>query len=341
MTVTQNELLTTLLQQVSRSFYLTLRVLPAGIRRPIGLAYLLARATDTIADTGLLPLEERLAALRRFQDRIRGVTQEPLEFSGFLQHQGSAAERRLLENAETAIGLLEDLDRTDRQRVSEVLAVITSGQELDLRRFDGAAADRLIALQTMPDLDDYTYRVAGCVGEFWTRMCRTHLFPTWAMDEAWLLDQGIRFGKGLQLVNILRDLPADLRQGRCYIPVSLLEPAGLQPAQLLDPANEPKFRPVYRQLLDLSEAHLCAGWAYTKALPRSQVRLRLACAWPILIGLETLGKLRAANVLDASQPVKISRPAVRRLVLRSLLVYPSRARWENLPSALLTPRTTN
>ena len=46
-----NELLTATLKDVSRSFYLTLRVLPARIRTPIGLAYLLARTSDTVADT--------------------------------------------------------------------------------------------------------------------------------------------------------------------------------------------------------------------------------------------------------------------------------------------------
>ena len=48
------KLLTGLLPQVSRSFYLTIRVLPADLRRPVGLAYLLARAADTIADTRAL-----------------------------------------------------------------------------------------------------------------------------------------------------------------------------------------------------------------------------------------------------------------------------------------------
>ena len=61
-------------------------------------------------------------------------------------------------------------------------------------------------------MDDYTYRVAGCVGEFWTRLCRAHLFPRAVVDDAMLLRDGIRFGKGLQLVNILRDIPADLRR---------------------------------------------------------------------------------------------------------------------------------
>ncbi|MCX7825074.1 MAG: squalene/phytoene synthase family protein, partial [Verrucomicrobiae bacterium] len=48
-----------LLKEVSRSFYLTLRVLPGALRPAISLAYLLARASDTIADTKVVPREKR------------------------------------------------------------------------------------------------------------------------------------------------------------------------------------------------------------------------------------------------------------------------------------------
>ena len=71
--------------------------------------------------------------------------------------------------------------------------------------------------------------------------------------------------------------------------------AGLKPEDLLQPANEPRLRPLYHAYLDRAEAHLLAGWAYTNALPRRHVRVRLACAWPILIGRETLVRLRAGQ----------------------------------------------
>ncbi len=54
------------LKGVSRSFVLTIRALPKGLRRPIGLAYLLARASDTIADTATAPVEARTECLRAF-----------------------------------------------------------------------------------------------------------------------------------------------------------------------------------------------------------------------------------------------------------------------------------
>lgn len=69
-------LLGPLLKGVSRSFYLTLRVLPAGMRDPIGLAYLLARAADTIADTSLIPPQQRLELLLSLRDQVNGATDD-------------------------------------------------------------------------------------------------------------------------------------------------------------------------------------------------------------------------------------------------------------------------
>ena len=330
MDVPPQELLTSLLKAVSRSFYLTLRVLPAAIRPQIGLAYLLARTTDTVADTGLVAPVARLEALAGLRERIAGFSSKPLAFGELAAKQGLPAERILLENAEGALNLLDDLDATDRDLVREVLRVIVGGQELDLRRFANASASAIVALKTVEDLNDYTYRVAGCVGEFWTKMCRRHLFPRAAVDEALLLSNGVRFGKGLQLVNILRDLPADLRQGRCYVPADLLGRAGLVPTDLLEAATEPRFRPVYDSLLDRAESNLRAGWAYTNGLPRGLARVRLACAWPVLIGLETVGRLRRENVLDASRRIKVSRREIRGMILKSLLLYPFPSPWRSL-----------
>ncbi len=319
-----------LLRDVSRSFYLTLRVLPGKVRSPIGLAYLLARTTDTIADTELVPPAQRLGALQALRERIHGQCEAPLDFGALAREQGSHAERLLLERCEESLALLRCLPATDAQRVREVLNIITSGQELDLRRFSGASAQSLVALRTDEELDDYTYRVAGCVGEFWTKICRAHLFPKAPLDDAFLLANGVRFGKGLQLVNILRDMAADLRHGRCYLPAERLASADLKPEDLLQPATEPHLRPLYHAYLDRAEAHLHAGWAYTNALPRRSVRVRLACAWPILIGCETLKRLRTANVLDAAQRIKVSRTQVRQFMLRSVLLYPWPGAWERL-----------
>jgi len=238
----------------------------------------------------------------------------------------------LLERTEESLALLPSLPPEDLGLVREVLVTIISGQELDLWRFAPLestlqrAGDKLklglqpvIALETAAELDDYTYCVAGCVGEFWTKMCRAHLFSTVKLDEKQFIADGIRFGKGLQLVNILRDLPADLKNGRCYLPLEQLTAAGLTAENLFQPENESKFLALFHEHLDLAEAHLAAGWRYTNTLPFSQFRVRLACAWPVLIGIRTLEKLHAANAAGLRQRVKITRGEVRGILLRSTL----------------------
>jgi farnesyl-diphosphate farnesyltransferase len=325
-----------LLKEVSRSFYLTLRVLPASVRPQIGLAYLLARATDTIADTELISVNSRLNALAELRARILGERPAPVNFANIATSQldhpggGTNSERVLLQRVEEAIAALHTFSPADQALIRRVLDVITSGQEQDLRRFGGRSADTIAALATDAELDDYTYHVAGCVGEFWTRICRAHVFPNARLDGAALLANGVRFGKGLQLVNILRDMPKDLRQGRCYLPAERLARVGLAAADLTNMANEPRLRPVYDELLGVAQTHLRAGWDYTLALPRSAVRVRLACAWPILIGVRTLRQLRSGNVLDATQRIKISRRDVRRIMSASVLRYPLRRSWSRL-----------
>ncbi len=365
-----------LLRDTSRSFYLTLQVLPRAVRPQIGLAYLLARATDTIADTELIPVAERLSALDALRARILGTRSEHLDFSRLAAAQlgkASVAERRLLSRVEEAVRLLGQLSSEDLGRIRAVLTTITGGQELDLNRFgNGQPAvspppppppffippspneavippviagepmappapsifappvrtEHITALATDAELDDYTYRVAGCVGEFWTQLTRAHLFPKAPLDEAQFLADGIRFGKGLQLVNIIRDLPKDLRAGRCYVPAHRLAEHGLTPNDLLAPANALRFRPLYAELLDRAQAHLEAGWRYTNTIPRNQFRLRLACAWPVLIGVKTLAKLCNANVLDARRRVKVSRQQVQLMMAGTVLRLPFQEAWQ-------------
>ncbi len=301
-------------------------MLPGPVRRQISLAYLLARATDTIADTELVDLPSRLEALAALRGRILGRDESPLRLDPLRSGQELPAERILLERCEESLGLLGDLEEADRRLLRDVLDIIISGQELDLKRFGAASAGQIAALQTEEELNDYTYRVAGCVGEFWTKMCVAHLWAV-AGKEGELLAKGVRFGQGLQMVNILRDLPRDLRKGRCYVPAKTLAAAGLAPSDLLAAQNEARFRPVCNELLSLAEAHLAAGWEYIGLLPKGQVRLRLASAWPVLIGARTLRLLRHENMLDATRRVKISRREVRSLIVRSVLLYPFAGAW--------------
>jgi farnesyl-diphosphate farnesyltransferase len=164
------------------------------------------------------------------------------------------------------------------------------------------------------------------VGEFWTDMHVAHRRSLARWDPEVMKQWGIRFGKGLQMTNILRDLARDLRLGRCYLPLEDLTPRGIAPEHLLEPSAIAKVRPILHELLGLTLDHYRVGWAYILAIPRREVRMRLACAWPLLIGFRTLDLVaKADNLLDPCVTVKASRASVYRILLSAGVLVLSNA----------------
>jgi farnesyl-diphosphate farnesyltransferase len=322
------DLTSALLKRVSRSFYLSLAVLPRAVRPTIGLAYLLARAADTIADTRLIERRARITHLEAFAAEMTGG--EPARLAAIAAAVGSRslpAERELIERLPDCFAALRALPQDDRERVRTVIQTIVEGMTDDLRLFPGEDEGKLAALETREDLDRYTYLVAGCVGEFWTDVHAAHRPRLRGWDLPAMRRLGVRFGKALQLTNVLRDIPRDLRHGRCYLPRQDLARLGLSPRDLLDPAAAPAVKPLLTELLDIALGHYEAGWQYTLAIPRSETRMRLACAWPLLIGLRTLDLLaRSARWLDPAVTVKVPRVRVYGLMVHSLAtVWSTRA----------------
>ena len=318
------ELLRDILPGVSRSFALSLRVLPGSLRRPFGVTYLVARAADTIADTRALPPSTRLAALHALRESLGARTAPTLGESTAGGH--TPAERTLLARLPDALAAYRALEPGDRARARALLLTLTQAMVEALERFPPEMADRVGAFDTRADLDRYTHLNAGCVGEFWTEMVVAHRPQCAAWDLPAMRLRGARFGQGLQLVNVLRDLPRDLRIGRCYLPASELAVLGLVPQDLLNVASLPRVRPLLDALIDEALLRLDEGRVYTLAVPRREARLRLASLWPLLIGLGTLARLRRAeNLLDPTVTVKVSRGEVRWLLARSLaLVWSDR-----------------
>lgn len=315
-------LLGPLLKSVSRSFYLTLRILPAGMREPVGLAYLLARAADTIADTSLIAPEKRLQFLLSLRNQVNGATDEAslrLIVNEVARQQNDSNERVLLESLGPALTLLSQLNHSDREAIQEIVSTLTEGMEFDLRTFPDESSGRAAALQEFSELDQYTYMIAGCVGEFWTRMTYAHVPGIYLGNPEKMVERGVRLGKALQMTNVLRDCGKDLRIGRCYIPAAMLAQFGLVPQDLLSPDTSLRAQPVLFELVEKALNHFREGLEYVLALPALSIRLRSACLWPILIGLETLVLLVSNDQwLDPQKASKISRGNVYRIVFFSL-----------------------
>ena len=332
-------LLRDLLKRVSRLFYTTLAVVPANVRDQVSLAYLFARAADTIADTELIDRPRRLDYLGQVKvqfisDRISRAQIRDIQVAiGAAQHD--SAERQLLERLEECFAVFADFSPEDRRRVQRLMTTLVQGMEMDLTIFPGTSAAELTALKTVDDLDQYTYYVAGCVGEFWTDLMCAYRRGLRSWNVRSMSEVGVRFGKGLQLTNVIKDLAHDLQRGRCYVPEPMLVEEGLTPRDLLDQQNLARFRPVLNKLIRKAVDHLDQGWLYTMSIPRYETRLRLSCMWPILSAGESLRLVRGSpDVLNPSVRIKISRARVYSMMaltsLTGACAYTGTAYWGRL-----------
>lgn len=322
-----------ILKDVSRSFYLSIRALPKAMREPIALGYLLARASDTLTDTGELEASLRFEMLRGFGQVIHGG-----ERSAWLQRLASevvprqqhAGEKLLLENMDGVFAWLDSLGKKSgaesaaraeagsvahyqspesqsmgfRQHAAilTVMEHILRGQRLDIERFELQQGFRFTL---DAELEEYCYLVAGCVGEFWTEIGTISLGGFSRVDGARLRRWGANYGKGLQLINILRDLPSDLKAGRCYLPN-------------VDAADRDSLMAESARWRARARTYLEEGESYAQSLVRR--RTRAATALPGLIGARTLDLMDAAGWDELEQGVKIPRREVYRCAWEALFV---------------------
>lgn len=304
-----------LLASVSRSFYLTLKALPKELREPISLAYLLARTADTIADTASVDASVRLDCLERYRALVRGSgdvqSLADMLIRQFCPQQSDDAERRLMEKFADGIAWMRTMQPAPLAAIQSVLEHIIDGQMLDIRRFPSDGQLRRLA--TAKELDEYTWLVAGCVGEFWTQLCASELPASLdpAVSTAQMQEWGARMGKGLQLINILRDIGEDTRDGRCYLPC---QPEDIQ--------TEWSF------WLQTCTEHLECGLRYVQHVAHG--KLRYATTLPLLLGIQTVAKMRTSPWDKIQQGVKISRLDVASILAQAAIACRSAEAMEKL-----------
>lgn len=279
------------LKDVSRSFYLTLRALPKGMRPAVSVGYLLARASDTIADCGG-GRNTRIALLASFRQAVAGEVGATFfaEACALAGEEGlKDGERVLMSRLDDIFGWFKGLSEREQSAIREVVETITEGQTWDLIRFPEGA---LVAIEDESEAERYCYLVAGCVGEFWTEIGfgSDPRFARKPKSEMRVL--GKSYGMGLQMVNILRDEAEDAERGRRYLPGERSE------------------------WLQKARAHLEDGLAYSRAV-RGR-RARLATVLPSLIGLETLDLLVSASPEELAGGVKVSRKVVKSCLRKAL-----------------------
>ena len=296
----EEALLTGVLKAVSRSFYLSLRLLPEPMRAAAGVGYLLARASDTIADTSGVSVRSRLAALEQYGAAV--TAGGGWQADGELVEKCLPGERVLLERTADVFALMDGLPVEEKKLVVGVVETIVSGQMLDLR-LCGVGGE----MQLCDDaaLWDYCDRVAGCVGEFWTRLGYVTMgekFSRAPLES--MCASGISLGRGLQLVNILRDVAEDMERGRYYLPGSY-------------GVSQEALREVMERWMN--EARVCVADGLRYASEVRDRRARAASVLPAMLAMDTLDLLAKADWQGLKQKVKVGRWHVLRTCVEAWL----------------------
>ena len=185
--------LASLSSQVTRrsrsNFFFAFLALPRRRRDALYAVYAFCRTVDDIADLGSDPGVQRKELARWRADIARCYEGGALEHP--LAHQLAAAVR-------------------DFGLPRAALEAIVDGCEMDLTH---------ATYETAEDLDPYCYRVASAVG-----LCCIEIF---GYTDPRARQYAVSLGMALQLTNIIRDVGADARNGRVYVPQADLRRFGV------------------------------------------------------------------------------------------------------------------
>jgi len=279
-----------LLVKTSRTFALTIPLLPEPTRREVTVAYLLFRIADTFEDASHWPRERRIAALVRFAELLEGddlaaaAATSPADW-GAAQASAHQGYVELLSEMPAVLEAFAALSAPARYGIRRHTARTARGMAEFVAR---TADDGTLVLDDVPDLQSYCYVVAGIVGEMLTEL---FVLERAALDPItpYLHARAARFGEALQLVNILKDSADDAREGRSYLPARV------------DRA----------EVFALARRDLAASAEYVHALQRAQAPRGLVefTALPVLLARATLERV------EGSGPgAKLTRPEVAAIV---------------------------
>ena len=316
-----------ILPSVSRTFALSIRLLPGTLNDAVLSAYLLCRIADTIEDDHSATVERKSALLTLFlsalDDPARALA---LATASNELVAGETAHVELVRGAPQVFAVYHALPEYSRLRVRHWVSEMVHGMEKFVRLYPNG-----IRIRTIDEYKEYCYYVAGTVGNLLTDLWHEHSASIGLREYRTLWRRCRDFGEALQTVNILKDIPWDAtHENAIYIPESSLRAHGSSHATLLDPAYTSRNHAAVEELIALASRDLDASLAYFTALPRRALRIRAFCLLPLLFAYATLRELtRSDAMLRPGGTVKISRAEVRALMASGLLLVGSNrgVRW--------------
>lgn len=314
---------TQMLPRVSRTFALTIRLLPASLQRTVTISYLLCRVADTIEDeaSGEPRIADKTKLLKGFSASLDSMDQSFLRDLRSFVGETQSDDAELARKADLVLGEYFGFDEATRTRIRPWVQEMCSGMEQYVERGIGELTPEG-GIKDLDDLERYCYYVAGTVGNLLTALFFGESAAAEKAEDMGML--GEHFGLGLQLTNIVADAPMDWPEGRCYVPRDICENAGLKVEELFDGDNREQSRAVLSVLIARARQYLADALRYFMLFPRHRYRERLFCLTPLFLALKTLNVVEDDPTFPTvGKRPKISRKDVYRTLAVASLIAPS------------------
>ena len=273
-----------ILNSVSRTFALTIPLLPPDIEKVVGNTYLLCRIVDTIEDATDIKAEAKQSLSALFLDAVLGKA--PVETFvetclEALKDYGNQDELDLISNTPTVLRILHTCSPKDQRAVSRCVSIMSEGMSFfhEKQNQDG--------LQDLAEFEKYCYVVAGVVGELLTTIFSNHS-SVFEKNFAAHKNLAVAFGQALQMTNILKDSPEDRARGVSWKPINVSQ------AELLKIA--------YQKLQD--------SMAYILLIPTQEQGMRRFCFLAFGLAVMTLSKIANRTDFYDKNEVKLSKNTV-------------------------------
>jgi farnesyl-diphosphate farnesyltransferase len=305
------------LQGVSRTFALTIPVLPMPLRRLVANAYLVCRIVDTIEDDPGLNLEQKQEYAQRFtrvltQDEEAGSFAEDLY--PLLSPELLDMERELIQSTPDIMEVYRGFSEPGRAAILRCVRIMSQG----MMHYQGRRSLR--GLDDVRELQYYCYCVAGVVGEMLTELYLDQVPGLAAeVDQQRFMNRAVAFGQGLQLTNILKDLWDDRQQGVCWLPRDLYESIGVDLTEI-DAVESDRYSAPHLWLIGLARHRLEEGLEYTLEIPARETGIRMFNLWSLFMAVLTLDRISQTPGYRSGEAVKISRSSVRLIAVLVKLI---------------------
>ena len=273
-----------ILGSVSRTFALTIPLLPPMIEKVVGNTYLLCRIVDTIEDAADLSPEMKQKLSQLFLDAV--LEKSPVESFvepclKALDHYGNLDELDLIAHTPTVLRILHTCSKDDQAAVSRCVSIMSEGMSY----FHGKQT--AAGLKDLREFENYCYVVAGVVGELLTTVFSNHS-SAFAKHIKGHDELAVAFGQALQMTNILKDSPEDHARGVSWKPADISQKA----------------------LLTISYQKLQDSLSYILLIPKTELGMRRFCFLAFGLAVLTLSKIAKRNEFSNKDDVKLSRKTV-------------------------------